>query len=196
MVLYFSNTQRQFTATEAPMESEAQQAQRLFQDLAVCDAPPFRYRIQRPLRQGTAAMTTLLNMGLVAVFSTNPPLLDRYKEWTLEHWEKRLKLCVLHSRFLGRSVFLTVFDSKEHRDKALTCHLPTINGSTSKLLPWTPQCEQEGVSLTTQLMWVELLRISSLYAEWVPDLFQQLGPVIQMPSTTLTLTYEDARAHI
>ncbi|KAL2610753.1 hypothetical protein R1flu_022445 [Riccia fluitans] len=154
------------------METKAQ-AQRLLQDLAVPDAPSFHYRIQHPLCQGPAAMTILLNTGLVAIFPTNPPLLDRYKEWTLEHWEKRLKLCILHSRFLGRNVFLTVFDNKEHRHKALARHLPTINGSASKLLPWTPQCEQEGVSLTTQVMWVELPRINSLLAEWIPDLFLQ-----------------------
>ncbi|KAL2610764.1 hypothetical protein R1flu_022456 [Riccia fluitans] len=104
--------------------------------MSASDAPPSRYRIQRTIRQGTTAMTTLLNMGLVAIFPNNPPLLDRYKEWTLEHWKKRLTLTVLHSRFLGRNVFLTVFDCKIHRDKALGRHPPTI--STAKLLPWTP----------------------------------------------------------
>ncbi|KAL2642701.1 hypothetical protein R1flu_010288 [Riccia fluitans] len=178
------------------MESDGQQVERLFKGLSAPDGPPSQYRIQRSLRQGIAAMTTLLNMGLVAIFPSNPPLLDRYKEWTLGHWEKRMRLSVLHSRFLGRSVFLTVFDNRKRRNRALGRHPPTINNNTAKLLPWTPQCEQEGVSLTTQLMWVELPRISSLYAEWVPDLFQQLGPVIQMPSTSFTLTYEDARAQI
>ncbi|KAL2623732.1 hypothetical protein R1flu_007977 [Riccia fluitans] len=164
--------------------------------MAVQDTQPSHYRIQRPLRQGATAMTTLLNMGLVAFFPNNPPLLDRYKEWTLEHWEKRLILSVLHSRFLGRNIFLMVFDNKEHRDKALACYPRTINGNAAKLLPWTPHCKQEGVSLSSRLMSVELPRISSLFAEWVPDLFLQLGPVIQMPSTTLTVTYEDSRAQI
>ncbi|KAL2624302.1 hypothetical protein R1flu_008547 [Riccia fluitans] len=133
----------------APMESERQQAERLFQDMSVPNAPPFQYRIQRSLRQRTAAMATLLNSGLVAIFPSNPPLLDKYKEWTHEHWEKRMRLSVLHSRFLGRSIFLTVFDNKDHRDKALARLPPTINNSTSKTLPWNPQCEREGDSLTT-----------------------------------------------
>ncbi|KAL2610773.1 hypothetical protein R1flu_022465 [Riccia fluitans] len=134
----FINIAIQSAIMTTPMESETQQAKRLLLDMSVPDAPPSRYRIQRSLRQGTTAMNTLLNMGLVAIFPTNPPLLDRYKEWTLEHWEKRFKLNILHSRFLGRSVFLIVFDSKDHRNKALGRHPPMINNCSTKLLPWTP----------------------------------------------------------
>ncbi|KAL2623722.1 hypothetical protein R1flu_007967 [Riccia fluitans] len=73
----------------APMETEAQQAERLFQDMLVPDAPPFRYRIQRLLRQGAAAMTTLLNMGLVMIFPSNPPLLDRVGSRVDDHGDRR-----------------------------------------------------------------------------------------------------------
>ncbi|KAL3680062.1 hypothetical protein R1sor_023018 [Riccia sorocarpa] len=179
-----------------PMENTQQQAERLIQAMSIEGAPPCIYRIQRPLKDGMTAMAILLSMGLVAIFPGRVPSLDSYKAWTHDHWETRMRLSVLHSRYVGRNAFLTMFDQKQHRDIALARQPPTVQNSRSKMLPWSPQCEKEGLSLSTQAVWVEMPYISSLLAEWIPDLFQQLGLVIQMPTTSMLLSYEHARAQI
>ncbi|KAL3685622.1 hypothetical protein R1sor_003644 [Riccia sorocarpa] len=124
------------------------------------------------------------------------PSLDSYEAWTHDNWESRMRLSVPHSRYVGRNAFLTMFDKQQHNDIALVRQPPTVQNSRSKLLPWSPQCEKEGLSLSIQTVWVEMPYISSLLAEWILDLFQQLGPVIQMPATSMLLSYEHVRAQI
>ncbi|KAL3690935.1 hypothetical protein R1sor_004586 [Riccia sorocarpa] len=141
----------------APMEDSNSQALRLLQSLATAKGVPSQYVLQKSKEEGLRATKDLLELGLIAIFDGRAHSLDKFKDWAITVWEQKLQLHLIHSRYVGKNTFLTIFAEKAHRDKAPTAAPPIIRDVEARLMPWSPNAESKGFSLKLTPMWVKLV---------------------------------------
>ncbi|KAL3688776.1 hypothetical protein R1sor_015085 [Riccia sorocarpa] len=144
-------------------------------------------------RQGFKGIREQMERGVLSFYLDRNQAIGPFRNWAIANWAKKLRVTVESVQESGNRGILTMFKTKQDRDKVLANIHPNIRGCTVAHLSWGPEMDMPGY---TPKMEVEVCDLPKWTKNELSQIFLSLGPVISFPQETRDLVQKNAVATI
>ncbi|KAL3699291.1 hypothetical protein R1sor_017313 [Riccia sorocarpa] len=147
-------------------------------------------------RQGFKGIRDQMDRGILSYYFGGSPAIGLFRNWAVANWAKKLKVTVESVQESGSKGVLTMFKTKQDREKVLAHVHPRIRGCEVAQLAWVPDMDAAGYTPKMKPTEVKACDLPKWAKADLPKLFLSLGPVLSLPQDTREMVQNKVTATI